>query len=269
MEMNDFKDRWALVTGASSGIGREFCKQLAAAGVNLVMVARREAAMSELAQQLITDYRIQVLVLPFDLSQANAGKILKERVAAGGVQIKLLVNNAASGRWGRFEETPPEVYEEMIYLNTTALVTLCHYFREDLTADPGGAIINVSSGAAYQPVPYMAVYGATKAFVHGFSQALYGEWRDHGVHVQTLVPGPTQTEFDVKAGAYESKIQERDSPEIVVKTSLMQLGKDDPLSISAKGTYKQRFFAGLFPAKMVIKTVAKMFHPPDGQKGPK
>jgi uncharacterized protein len=148
-------------------------------------------------------------------------------------------------------------------LNTAAMVSICHHFLSDLTSFPTSAIINVSSPAALQPIPFMAVYAASKAFVHSFSQALYGEWSERGVRVQTLCPGPTATEFDARAGAYESALKEkRGSPEAVVKASLSHLAEDSPLVVTAKGTYKQRFFASLFPAKAVIRTVGKMFRPP-------
>jgi hypothetical protein len=198
-----------------------------------------------------------------DLSQPNAAAGLRARLASSGVTIRLLVNNAAFGRWGRFEATGAESYEEMIRLNTAAMVAMCHHFLPGLTSFPTSAIINVSSPAALQPIPFMAVYAATKAFVHSFSLALCGEWRDRGVLVQTLCPGPTATEFDAKAGAYASALsEERGSPELVVKASLSHLAKDAPLVVTAKGTYKQRFFAGLFPAKLVIREVGKMFRPP-------
>jgi short-subunit dehydrogenase len=127
-------------------------------------------------------------------------------------------------------------------------------------------VINVSSAAAYQPVPFMAVYAASKAFVQSFSQALHGEWKEHGILVQTLVPGPTATEFDAKAGAYESALTERDAPADVVRAALAGLERDVPVVNAAKGTYKQRVFAGLAPHAMVIREVGKMFRPPESKK---
>ena len=265
MNLMECKGHWALVTGASAGIGREFCVQLAAAGLNLVLVARREKLLETLGAELSRRHGIQTLVLATDLSQPDAAAELKSRLASQGFKIRLLINNAASGLWGRFEATRAESYEAMIRLNTAAVVSMCHHFLPDLTSFPTSAIINVSSPAALQPVPFMAVYAATKAFVQSFSQALYGEWSDRGVRVQTLYPGPTATEFDAKAGAYGNALTERGSPEPVVKASLSSLAQDGPLVVTAKGTYKQRIFAGLFPAKMVIQKVGKMFRPPGSQ----
>jgi short-subunit dehydrogenase len=254
---------WALVTGASSGIGREFCGQLAAAGMNLVLVARRKPLLAEAATALSEAHGVRCLVVAVDLSQPRAAEKVHERVAGEGQRVRLLVNNAAFGRWGRFEDTPAADYEAMVQTNAVALVSLCRVFLADLTSFPSSAIINLSSPAALQPTPYMAVYAATKAFVHNFSQALYGEWHAKGVLVQTLVPGPTATEFDAKAGAYESALKERGTPQEVVAAALAHLNRDVPLVATAKGTLQQRFFAGLFPSKMVIKTVARMFQPPE------
>ena len=263
MKVEDGKGSWALVTGASSGIGREFCHQLASAGMHLILVARRENILNDLAEQLFRERCIRTLTVPIDLSQPKAAAQVKARLDQEGVRVRLLCNNAGSGRWGKFEATPAEAYEEMIHLNTAAMVALCRHLLPDLMFHPTSAIINVSSQAAYQPVPFMAVYAATKAFVHSFSQALYGEWRDRGVLVQTLVPGPTATEFDTKAGAYESALSPLGSPQDVVRVALAHLGEDRPVVSSVRGIYKQRLFAALAPPKTVIKTVARMFRPPE------
>lgn len=263
MDLQSAKGQWALVTGASSGIGREFCWQLAVAGMHLVLVARRETLLQNLAQQLVDAHGVRALSLPFDLSEPSAAAQIKRRLDEEQVKVRLLCNNAALGRWGRFEQTPAEVYEEMIQLNTAAMVSLCSHLLPDLTSYPTSVIINVSSQAAYQPVPFMAVYAATKAFVQSFSQALFGEWGGRGVLVQTLVPGPTETEFDSKAGAYESAVSKRGTPAEVVRASLAYLGKDNPVVTNAKGLFLQRLFASLAPPKMVIKKVGSMFQPPD------
>ena len=262
MNITDCKGDWALVTGASAGIGREFAMQLAAAGLNLVIAARRKPLLDELAASVVERNRVQARVICTDLCEPGAAARMHARLAAEGIRIRLLCNNAGVGRWGRFEDTPTEVYERMLRLNTTAVVEFCREFAADLASFPTSVIINVSSPAALQPVPYMAAYAASKAFVHSFSQALYGEWRERGVLVQTLVPGPTATEFDTIAGAYESALKERASPERVVKDSLLHLRRGQPVANSAKGTLQQRLFVALCPPRMVINTVARMFRPP-------
>jgi short-subunit dehydrogenase len=263
MRLEEARGSWALVTGTTSGIGKEFCHQLAAAGLSVVMVARRESLLNELAEQLAREYHVQTRTIALDLSQADAAAQVKARLDQEQIRVRLLCNNAGSGRWGRFEAHPVQAHEETIRLNTVALMELCWYLLPDLSSHPTSVIINVSSQAAYQPVPFMAVYAATKAFVQSFSQALYGEWKDRGVLVQTLVPGPTATEFDARSGAYESAVKERGAPADVVRLALAHLGGDAPVVTNAKGTFQQRLFAGLAPPRMVIKTVARMFQPPE------
>jgi uncharacterized protein len=262
MKLAEAKGHWALVTGASSGIGREFAVQLARNGMHVVLVARRKDRLDALAEELRQQFGVRIEVMAADLTQKGMVRQLKDRLDEAGIRIRVLCNNAAFGRWGRFEETPPELYHEMIELNTTVVMAMCHCFLDDLAAFPSSLVINVSSPASYQPIPYMAVYAASKAFIQSFSQALHGEWKDRGVLVQTLVPGPTESEFDATARAYESALTKRGTPAEMVHASLSQLDSGLPVISAAKGTYKQRFFAGLFPPSMVIREVGKMFTPP-------
>jgi len=262
MKITEAKGHWALVSGASSGIGREFAMQLAQHGVHVVLVARRKDRLEALAAELRERCNVRICVVAADMTQKGMVGELKERLAREGIRIRVLCNNAAFGRWGRFEETPPELYQEMIELNTTVVMKMCHAFLEDLSSYPTSLVINVSSPASYQPIPYMAVYAASKAFLQSFSLALHGEWKSRGVLVQTLVPGPTESEFDATARAYESALTRRGTPGDVVRASLTRLDGRRPVISSAKGTYKQRFFAGLFPPGIVVREVGKMFTPP-------
>jgi uncharacterized protein len=265
VRVQDCRGSWALITGASSGIGREFSSQLAGAGWNLVLVARRRERLEASAAELSGLHAVRALVLAKDLLEPDAVPEIRARLLAEGIRIRLICNCAGFGRWGRFEGSSAQLYSGMIGLNAAAAVPLCAAFCLDLAAHPTSAVINVSSPAALQPVPYMAVYAATKAFVHSFSQALYGEWKSRGVTVQTLVPGPTATEFDSLAGAYETRLPERDSPIDVVRASLARLERGEPLCVPAKGTWKQTLFAALFPTKLVIDRVGRMFLPPADQ----
>jgi short-subunit dehydrogenase len=263
MQLSTYRGDWALVTGASSGIGREFALALAAAGMNLALVARRKDRLDELAAELTGLHGVESRVVVADLARPEAPAQIKALLSSESRRIRLVCNNAAFGRWGRFENASAADYQDMVQVNITALVATCHAFLPDLRSFPSSVIINVASAAAYQPVPYMAVYAATKAFVASFSQALYGEWKDYGVLVQTLIPGPTETEFDVVAGAYPSVVIKRVPAAQVVRDSLAHLGAEDPVALSAKGTLAQRFFAGLFPPRVVIREVAKRFRPPE------
>jgi short-subunit dehydrogenase len=255
MRVDELKGCWALVTGASSGIGREFAIQLAARGVNLALVARRANRLEALSLELST-HGIRALPLPADLAQPGVALVLRQRLRDEGVRIRLLCNMAAIGRWAAFEASPSELYEQMIQVNVTGVVSMCREFLPDLASHPSSAIINASSPAAYQPVPYMAVYGATKAFVHSFSQALYAEYAGKRVLVQTLVPGPASTELE---GASAVATGQR-SPAEIVRSSLANLAKGVPIVVTAKGTVRQRLFA-MLPARVVLGQVARMFRP--------
>ncbi len=261
--MVPWRGDWALVTGASSGIGQEFAIQLAAAGLNLALIARRGARLDALALKLRSDSGVETMVAVADLGEPGVAASVLSRLEAVGVRVRLLVNNAGAGRWGRFETVAIGDYDDMLRVNNTAMVALCRAFFPHLRSFPSSAVINVSSQAAFQPVPFMAVYGASKAFVHHFSLALYEEWRRYGIHVQTLVPGPTRSEFDQKAGAYASAVRERHAPSEAVSAALKRLERDGPMVSSARGTFKQRVFAGCFPPRFVVREVGKMFRPPD------
>ncbi len=266
MKLAECKGDWALVTGASSGIGAEFCRHLAAAGINIFMVARRKQLLEDLSSELISQYKIQTRILLIDLGEFGSAFKVKEATKKEGTKIRLLINNAAFGHWGSFEKTNAENYEKILQLNTTTPIALCRLYLDDLQSFPTSAIINLSSPAALQPVPFIAVYSAAKTCLHNFSLALYGEWKGKGITVQTLLPGPTATEFDEKAGAYHSKLGELRRPPIeIVEASLANIDKDKPFITTSKGTYKQRLFAGIAPIKMIIAEVKKMFLPPLGR----
>lgn len=187
---------WAVVTGGSLGIGAEFAKQLAARGTNLVLVARDAKRLQELASQL-TDVKVHTIAV--DLAEPGASQQVFDQVTALGLEVDLLINNAGFAKHGAFTEVPFETQRGQVMLNVTSLVELTHLFLPMIERKRGG-IINVASTAAFQPVPYMAVYGATKAFVLSFSEALWGEYRDRGVKVLALCPGATDTPFFTRAG---------------------------------------------------------------------
>lgn len=266
MNLNECRGCWALVTGASSGIGTEFCRQLAAAGVDVVLVARREKLLEQLSTELRARHGVRTAVVSIDLSEPGCAERLKAATERLGIVVRLLVNNAAFGPWGSFDKTPADTYERMIQLLAATPISLCRRYQSDLSSFASSAVINLSSPAALQPVPFKAVYSAAKACLHNFSLALYGEWQGTGIVVQTLLPGPTATELDVKGGAYKSKLgEDRRPPTEVVAASLAALGADKPFVTTNKGTYKQRVFAGLAPVKMVIREVKRMFAAPPGR----
>jgi uncharacterized protein len=194
----------AMITGASSGIGEAFARRLAADGYDLVLVARRLDRLEALAAEL-TQHSIDVQCIRADLVEPGAvERVVNEALARGAVDM--LVNNAGFGMFGPFAEIDLAAQLRMIQLNVVALVELTHRLAAPMRVRKSGSIIQIASTAAFQPVPYDAVYGATKAFVLAFGEAIHEELRHDGVHVLTLCPGPVATEFTGAAAAASYEI---------------------------------------------------------------
>lgn len=185
----------ALVTGASAGIGEAFAQELAARQTNLVIVARSEEKLQELAQKLQEQHKIQVDTVVQDLTEPTAATAVFNTVTERGLVIDLLVNNAGFGDYGDFVELDRERQLRMIQLNILALVDLTHQFLPVMRQRRSGGIINMSSTAAFQPMPYFSVYAASKAFILSFSEALWAENQNYGVRIVAVCPGPTSTQF--------------------------------------------------------------------------
>jgi short-subunit dehydrogenase len=194
----------ALITGASAGIGEQFAKRLAGQGYNLVLVARRRERLEELAAELGGKHGVKVEVLVADLATSEGVDAVAPRAGAG--EVTLLINNAGFGTFGEFSGNPIDRELEEIDLNVRALVRLTHAALVSMTPRKEGGIINVASTAAFQPLPYNAIYGATKAFVLSFSEGVHEEARHHGVTVTCLCPGPVRTEFQQVAGVDEAGV---------------------------------------------------------------
>ena len=184
-----------LITGASSGLGVEFARQCAARGDEVVLVARRTDRLEQLAAEVGNAH-----VVSADLGKPGAATKVVGETMARGMWVRTLINNAGFGLRGRFDELPLARQLEMIDLNMRALTNLSFVVINDMVLKGGGAILNVASTAAFQPGPRMAVYFATKAYVLSFTEALHEEWKDRGIKVSALCPGPTRTEFGAVAG---------------------------------------------------------------------
>jgi len=191
----------ALVTGASSGIGTTFAEVLAERGHDLILVARRKDKLDELAARLTTQAGRKVMVIAADLGLPGSGTTLAAAVAARGLSVDLLVNNAGFGSAGAFADQSPERDAEMIALNCAAVVDIAHAFLPAMIERGSGGILNVASLAGFQPTPYMAVYGASKAFVLSFTEGLWAETRGQNIRVTALCPGPVDTPFFEAAGS--------------------------------------------------------------------
>ena len=198
----------ALVTGASSGIGSCFAKALAGRGYDVALVARRRDRLEELAAELPVKAHV------FECDQGRDAAALPGRVREAGLEVDLLVNNAGFGNWARFLESDPERELEQIRVNCDAVVTLTHAFGKSMAERGRGGIITVASTAGHQPMPYQAVYGATKAFARSFTLAFGEEVRRSGVRVLSVDPGPVRTEWQETAG-YESPEDTKGVPSLI------------------------------------------------------
>src|ERR1700694_685167 len=189
-----------LITGASAGIGEAFAWELAPRGERLILVARREDRLKKLAAELKAKHNCDCVVIAADLAVSGGAAALFAETERRNLMVDLLINNAGFGKYGPFESQPLETYDQMVQLNITSLVDLTYLYLRGMRARKNGGILNVASVAGFPPVPNFAVYGATKAFVVSFSQALAVEAARDNVHVSVLCPGSTLSEFQEVAG---------------------------------------------------------------------
>ncbi|MEH2192850.1 MAG: SDR family oxidoreductase [Nostoc sp.] len=253
----------ALITGASSGIGKAFAQELAARKTNLVLVARSEEKLSQLAKELQDKHKIQVDVIIKDLTESNAANAVFEATKTKELSIDLLINNAGSGYYGDFAEGDGERQIKIVQLNILALVDLTHKFLPLMRQRRSGSIINVSSITAFQPIPYLSVYAASKAFILSFSEALWAENRQYGVRILVTCPGPIETNFFAEANfppALASSTDKVYSCEKVVWECLDALEKGYPTVISSDTTTQVRSkLSRLVPRKILLNMLAKHF----------
>lgn len=218
---------FVVITGASAGIGECFARALAAEKQNLILVARREERLNELAEKLKQQHGIQTVVLQADLAEEAGAEALARQISDGGWALSGLINNAGFGDRGAFTDLPLERQLAMIQVNVTSLVSLSWQLLPSLRKQPRSFVINVASTAAFQAGPNMAIYYATKAFVLSFSEALHEELKSSGVAVSTLCPGATDSEFAQEAHMTDTKLFKAGTmtAEAVVKKSLAQRRK--------------------------------------------
>ena len=186
--MSIYTGKKTLVTGASAGIGYALAEELAERGSEVIITARRQDRLEELARK-IEHAGGTIHIFLEDLSQPGSGRKLYDRVKSAGLQVDLLINNAGYGRWGDLTSHDREDYAKMLQLNVTTLTDLCHLYLPDMVAQGGGGIINVGSMASLSPIPYASVYSSSKAYVLMFSEAIRYEYQDRGVKVMALLPG--------------------------------------------------------------------------------
>lgn len=251
----------ALITGASSGIGREFAQIHAANGGDLIIIARKKDKLNELKKELENKHNVKVKVISKDLTSPQAAIEIYNEVKEAGIEVDYLINNAGFGGRGYFHERPMELDLQMIQVNIVTLTTLTRLFLPDFVKRNSGKILNVSSTAALMPGPLQAVYYATKAYVLSFSNAIAQELHNTNITVTALLPGATETEFAKTSDMSNTAVfAKTSSPKVVAKDgyNAMLKGELDAvagLTTSQKATMSMLKF---MPKKLMLKQVYQM-----------
>jgi short-subunit dehydrogenase len=263
----DYASSTALITGASRGIGAELARQIADRGANtLVLVARSQEDLDTLSEELYARYQTHVEIIVADLSDAAAPAAIKEETDRRGLHIDLLVNNAGFGSYGLFEELDPAHEQSMIAVNVASLVALTRFYLPEMVRKGRGGILNVASTAGFQPVPFMSTYGATKAFVLSFSEALWAEAQERegdDVRVICLCPGNTESHFadnlKERRGRFENV--PASSAEDVARGGLDALDQDASYRVVGGMNYAGTLAIRAAPRAAVARVSASLFRP--------
>ena len=251
-----------LITGASSGIGEAFARRLAAKKHNLVLAARSEEKLHALCDELMLEHKITAHYVALDLTDFEADARLFEETEKHGLEVDWLINNAGIGSMGDFARLELESELKMIDLNISVLVALTHRYLPQMRAHKNGVIINVSSAAGFQPIPFMAAYAATKAFVTSFSEALAEENRTFNIKVLALCPGATETNFFNAANIKEPvQVKGMQTPEEVVEAALKAVGKGKSVAVSGLANYIGSVLGTLVPNSLITRTIGGVLRP--------
>jgi len=259
--MSDLNNGYALITGASSGIGYELARLFAADGFDLIVVSRQEDELNRIANEFSQQFGVNVEVIATDLFEENAANELYRKVKERGLQVDVLVNDAGQGVYGKFIETDLQAQMRIIHLNIVSLTSLTYHFLKDMVARNRGKILQLGSVVSEIPAPLQSVYGGTKAYVLSFSEALRNEIKDTDVSITVLQPGATDTDFFNKAGAQNSKIVEDKSklsdPAIVAKDGYNALMSGDDKIVSGLKNKVEVAAANIMPDTMVAAKMRK------------
>lgn len=253
--------KWALVTGASAGIGLELARQLAAAGAYLVLTARRTERLQALADEFAARYGTKVEVFAADLTEPSAPEQIYTFTTARGIEVELLVNNAGFGAFGYVHKIPARRMAEMIQVNCTAVAILTQLYVPVMIARRSGDVMIVSSVAAFQPVPFNSAYAATKAFDLLFAEGIAEELRPFGVRVCALCPGSTTTEFQEVAKQPDRTFRSPETAEKVARAGLEGMARAETCVISGGKNFLMVQLERLAPRRFVAKMAAKMMQP--------
>jgi short-subunit dehydrogenase len=244
-----------LITGASGGIGEAFARKLAVEKHNLVLAARSEERLRDLCEELKRKHQISANYVAIDLTEYQADLRLFEETEKHNLEVDWLINNAGFGSMGDFANLEIENELAMIRLNVHSLVGLTHRYLQKMRERKNGTIINVASTASFQPIPFMATYAATKAFVRSFGEAIAEENRPHNIKVITLCPGPTDTKFFDAANAEAFKMKGMQTPEAVAETALDAVKSGKTVAISGWTNYVGARITSVVPNSLITRVV--------------
>jgi short-subunit dehydrogenase len=257
----EWRGKWALITGASAGIGLALAEQLAAGGANLVLTARRADRLQKLAAELSSTHKIQTEVFTADLMRPEAPAEIHAFTERKNIEIELLINNAGFGAFGYSHEVPIEKLLGMIQVNCSAVVHLTRLYLPAMVARRHGDVLIVGSTASFQAVPFLAVYAATKSFDLLFAQAVAEEVREFGVRVCALCPGSTETEFQQVAQEPDRPMRVAESADKVARVGLHALARGKSFVVSGAMNRLLLESERLAPRSFVVKMAAKMMRP--------
>jgi len=247
-----------LITGASSGIGEAFARRLAAEGHNLLLVARSEEKLRDLSDELQREYKVSVNFVAIDLIDFEADERLFGETEKHGLEVDFLINNAGFGSGGDFATLDREKELEIINLNISALVALTHRYLKPMRERKSGTIINVSSAAGFQPLPFMATYAATKAFVTSFTEAIAEENRPFGIQILALCPGSTKTNFFAASGIDRPvQVKGQQTADEVVDTAMKAIGGTRSKVVSGWANYIASLSTNFVPNTLITRVVGK------------
>lgn len=253
----DYAGKTALITGASSGIGAAFARELASRGANLVLVARSADKLHALASDLRDRYRVDIDILPCDLTRESAAAEIHAELRQRNRTISILVNNAGFSTNGAFETIPAAQDHQQVMLNVAAVVTMAHEFIPEMLRQGEGVLINVGSTTSFYPLPQQAVYAASKAFVLSFSEALWAEYRQRGIAVMALCPGATDTAFFSAMGRDVNL--KKHSPDSVVQAALAALDNKRHYVIPGlRNTFESAVLPRLLPRSVLARLVGTL-----------
>lgn len=250
----------ALITGASGGIGEAFARRLAELGKNLILVARSEGKLKGLAEELASEYGVRTHVVVADLARPDSAFALHAETERLGLVVDLLVNNAGYAKAGEFSQLAFEVQADMVRLNVNTLMELTRLYLPAMRQRKRGGVINLGSTASFQPVPYMAVYGASKAFVLSFSEAVAEEVAADGVTVMALCPGATATGFWETAGMWEGQRDSMVRPDKLVAEALDAFEQRRHFFVHGGLNKLAAIIARLTPPRLVTYLASRVFH---------